>query len=215
MFYHFLTPDIKQKYNYFCFNNCCASYHWSFINKSYENFHRKYSLLKKYGIARCVHVFITAEVTLETLTPMETTLDALTEKRTPTTDVRQTLLNSTAELSTEVEQKLSTHSFLTTTLATSVSTTAIFIGVIVVMFVAMVLGALTCLCIILIIRRSKSEKKNMGRTERKVNTSIAETNVNREYESIEDYINTSSIPTRCHEKDISFTPNRAYASIKH
>ena len=173
-------------------------------------------MLEKYGIARCVHVFITAEVTLETLTPMETTLDSLTEKSTPITEVTLTLFHSTAELSTEVEQKLSTHSFLTTTSAASVSTTAIFIGVIVVMFVAMVLGAITCLCIILIIRRSKSEKKNnKGRTERKVNTSFAGTNVNREYESIEDYLNTSCVPTKCHEKDISFTQNKAYASIKH
>ena len=84
------------------------------------------------------------------------------------------------------------------------------------MFVAMVLGAITCLCTILIIRRSKLEKENnKGRTERKVNTSFAETNVNREHESIEDYMNTSSIPTRCPEKDIPFTQNQAYASIKH
>ena len=147
---------------------------------------------------------------------METTLDALTEKSTPEREEMLTLLHSANELSTEVEQKLSTHSFFTTTSATSVSTTAIFIGVIVVMFVAMVLGAITCLCMILFIRRSKSDKKNNnGSTERKVNTSLAETNVNREYESIEDYMNTSSLPTRYHEKDISFTQNQAYASIKH
>ena len=63
------------------------------------------------------------------------------------------------------------------------------------------------------------EEKDKKRTEGKVNTSFAEvkeTNVNREYDIIEDnYQNMSSMPTRTHEKDISFTQNQAYASIKH
>ena len=49
----------------------------------------------------CNMIFLTAAVTLETLTPMETNLYALTEKSTPVTDVMLTLLHSTAELSTE------------------------------------------------------------------------------------------------------------------
>ena len=77
---------------------------------------------------------------------------------------------------------------------------------------------------ILIQRRRKSDNKlNNERTERKLNVSsfsdnvqMNKTNVNKEYEIIEDYMNTSSnMPTKCRENDISLIQNQAYASVKH
>ena len=56
-------------------------------------------------------------------------------------------------------------------------------------------------------------------TERIVNQSfpeVKETDVNIGYEGIEHYKNmSSSVLTQGHEKDVSFTQNQAYASIKH
>ena len=92
------------------------------------------------------------------------------------------------------------------------------------MFVVMTLGGITCLCIILIQRRRKPDKKIYNEiTERRLNVSpfsdnveMNKTNVNKEYEIIENYINTSSnIPTKCRENDISLVQNQAYASVQH
>ena len=77
---------------------------------------------------------------------------------------------------------------------------------------------------LLIHRRRKSDKKiNNERTERRLNVSSFSdnvemniTNVNKEYEIIEHYMNTSSnIPTKCRENDISLIQNQAYASVQH
>ena len=106
----------------------------------------------------------------------------------------------------------STHSIEDDTITT---TTALLVGCIVVMFVMMVLGGILYMCGILIQRRKKSNI--CERNERSRKTSITnesdqnETNVDREYESIEDYLNTS----RPANVAIDFVPNQAYASVQH
>ena len=84
----------------------------------------------------------------------------------------------------------------------------------------MTLGGVTCVSIILIQQRRKSFSTNNATENRSTlpeNYEIQETDVSREYESIEDYINTSSTPTVCHENknDINFVQNQAYASVHH
>ena len=70
------------------------------------------------------------------------------------------------------------------------------------------------MCVILIQRRKKSNI--CERNERSRMTSITnesdqnETNVNREYESIEDYMNTSTPANVA----IDLVPNQAYASVQ-
>ena len=89
------------------------------------------------------------------------------------------------------------------------------------MFVVMTLGGITCLCIILIQRRTNSDKKNNNkRTERRVNefpfsenVEVNKTNVSREYESIEDYMNTPT--TNGRNNEIFLFQNKAYASVQH
>ena len=97
---------------------------------------------------------------------------------------------------------------------------AILIGVIVVLFVVTTLGGITCVSIILVLRRRKSLNTN-NTTESKRSTpeyyEIQETDVSREYESIEDYMNTSSTPMESHENEnnINLIQNQAYASLQH
>ena len=151
-------------------------------------------------------------------TVLPTTANTLTTERSLTeTAVKQTLLPSN-NLNTEVDMIFSTHSVIMTTDA-SASTTAILIGVIGVMFVALTLGGIICLCIIFIQRRSKSlTKNNKVTTEKESSNSlprefeIQETDVNGEYEMIEDYMNMCK-PTGCHEIDINVIKNQAYASV--
>ena len=130
-----------------------------------------------------------------------------------------TLLPSTNQ-STEVHDTLSTQSFITETTSTTTSfTIVILLGVIVVLFVVMTLGGTTCVCIILIQRRRKSLNTNITTESRRStlpeNYEIQETDVSREYESIEDYTYTSSTPIESHENDINLIKNQAYASIHH
>ena len=86
----------------------------------------------------------------------------------------------------------------------------------------MTLGGITCHGIILIQRRRNSDKKNNNkRNERRVNellfsenVEVNKTNVNRDYESIEDYMNTPT--TNGRNNKIPLFHNKAYAaSVQH
>ena len=148
-----------------------------------------------------------------------TALNTLTTERSLETAVKLILLPSNNP-NTKVDIILSTHSVIMTTDA-SASTTAILIGVIGFMFVVMTLRGIFCLLIIILIqRRSKSLKKINNETSEK-ETSISwprefdlkETDVNGEYEMIEDYMNTCKL-TGTQEVDINLIKNQAYASIQ-
>ena len=130
-----------------------------------------------------------------------------------------TLLPSTNQ-NTEVHDTFSTQPFITEPTSTTTSfTIVILLGVIVVLFVVMTLGGTTCVCIILIQRRRKSFITNVTSESRMSalpeNYEIQETDLRREYESIEDYMNTPSTPMESHENDINLIKNQAYASIHH
>ena len=173
-----------------------------------------------------------AETTLmKTITP---TRSASFEQSTQSTPLQATALMTTVlersslsqlavtptllpSVNAEVNMTFSTHSLTMTT--TTESTIAILIGVIVVLFVVMTPGGMACVCIILIQTRRKSFNTNHNTNERRPsfpeNYEIKETDVNREYESIEDYMNTSGKPMECHENDINLIQNKAYASAHH
>ena len=75
------------------------------------------------------------------------------------TIVTPTLLPS-IYLNTEVNDTYSTHLFTEITSTSTSFTIAILIGVIVVLFVIMTLGGVTCVSIMLILRRRKSSNTN-------------------------------------------------------
>ena len=150
-------------------------------------------------------------------TPLLITLTTALQSSRSQSIITPTLLLS-ANLNTEVSNTFSTDSSIETTSTTTSFTTAILIGVIVVLFVVMALGGITCVGIILIQKRKKAFNPNnttKRRTSFPENVEVKETDVNREYERVEDYMNMSSTAMESHGNDISLVQNQAYASVHH
>jgi len=81
----------------------------------------------------------------------------------------------------------------------------------------LILGGGVCGYIICFIQKIN---KSNEITERKLNdlslpgkSNENETNMDRVYESVEDYVNTTSVPTENHEVNINLIQNQAYALV--